>query len=103
MPPDSNIDMEAIQAALQRRAQGMGGTPPVNQATSPMGALPTGGPNTPMSPPPMPPAPPMGTNVPPRAQTNSVMKAAQGAQGPSYDDETKVLSKTLIKKLLEVV
>ena len=103
MNPQANIDTEAIREALQRRAQGMGGTPQVSQMTAPMGSLPTGGFNTPVNPTPQPSAPsPMGTNIPPR-QTGAIMKGAQATQGPAFDDETKLISKALIKKLLDVV
>jgi hypothetical protein len=107
MPPQG-IDMQAIQEALHRRIQSNQGTPAVSQMTSPLGQLPTGGVNTPTTPPPAPPAMPgvpsgLNTNLPPRDQTNSLMKTAQATQGPGFDDQTRAISKVLVKKLLDVL
>jgi len=99
---ESQLDMSAIQAALQRRMDGAMPQPAVSQMTSPMGALPTGGPNTPVTPPPTPMSPPMAPAAAP-STANGIMKGASATQGPAFDDETKMISKALIKKLLEAV
>jgi len=98
MNPD--IDMSAIQEALKRRLQGGQSMPIGAQVSSPGGALPTGGMNTPTMPaPPMPEAP--QSSIVPQAQ--GMAKSAQVAQGPAFDDQTKMLSKALVKKLLDTL
>lgn len=109
MPPPG-IDMSAIQAALARRAQGAP-APATDQMTAPGGALPTGGPNTPVqnaSPMPMPNMPPHSLGMHPGAspqpsQAMGVAKAAGAANSPAFDDSTRLTAKALIAKLLQVM
>lgn len=95
MPPQ--IDMSAIQEALQRRLGGGAGMPIGAQMSSPEGTTPTGGMNTPIPTPPNPEA--SQANIVPRAQ--GMAKEAQVAQGPAFDPETREASKVLLKKLIQ--
>lgn len=102
--------MDVIREAIQRRAQGGGGTPAVAQQTTPQGTLPTGGFNTPTTPPAppqgetrlgnAPASPPGGQGNPVSPEGNVVGKLKQGAQ---FDDETKVVAKQLLSKLIGVL
>lgn len=95
-----DIDPTLVREALQRRASGMlgGGTtmPAGGQMSAPGGATPTGGANTPTTPPPT--APP---TQPGNAQVGQVVKGAQATGGPAFDDETKKISKALIGNLIK--
>ena len=100
------IDMTAIREALARRGMGGapagGGTTPMSgQVSAPAGSTPTGGPNVPTPPAPTSPAPAGAPNVAPRAAAAPMAKAAQAAQGPNFDDETKLIAKTLVTKLIK--
>ena len=99
------VDMQLIQEAIARRAQG-GSTPPVQQMSQPQGQLPTGGQPMPQ-PNQAPPVQPTATNVTPGNQGapvspegNVVGKLKQGA---SFDDETKSVAKALVSKLIGVL
>src|SRR4051812_34940610 len=108
MPP-SGINMDLIREAMARRAQGGGGTPMAAQVTQPSGALPTGGPNTPM------PAQPQMPQADPRSVSagapqggasnpgNQALKAGMAANSPQFDDPTRVLGKAFIGHLLKVL
>lgn len=111
MPP--NIDYSAIREALARRASGgltpnrpMPPAPPaINQVAPAGGVLPTGGANSPISAPPQSPnpsSPPQG-NLPPRQAIAGMAKVGQTAQSPLFDQQTRDLSKALVKKLLEYI
>lgn len=100
-PP--GIDMNLIREAIQSRAQGMG-VPVTSQMTTPQGTLPTGGANTLIpTPAPIEAAPnDLPVNIPPRQQTGGMIKTAQTMQGPKFNDpQLALISKTMIKKLLE--
>ena len=100
------IDMGAIQEALARRSQGGGGTPPVQQMTTPQQTLPTGGANVPMQQPPQVPqnvqqnVTPGNQGAPVSPEGNVVGKLKTGA---SFDDETKTVAKQLLTKLIGVL
>ena len=99
------VDMNLIREALARRQNG-GGTPALQQLTQPQASLPTGGANVPQ--PQQPPAPqPTQQNVtsgqqgsPVSPEGNVVGKLKQGAQ---FDDETKIVAKQLLSKLIGVL
>jgi len=98
-----DIDMTLINEALARRAGenspvGGVGVPVANQMSSPGGIIPSGRPNTPNT---ETPTPPPGQGAP-LASINSAMKKTQ-AISSQVDDETKMLSKALVKKLLDVI
>ena len=102
------IDMTAIREALARRGMGGapagGGTTPMSgQLSAPAGSTPTGGPNVPTPPAPTSPTPPPagGSNVAPRTAAAPMAKAAQAAQGPNFDGETKMIAKALVTKLIK--
>ena len=106
MPPA--IDMGAIREALQRRQMGNlggGGTPMGQQVSAPNNALPSGAPAAPLQPP----APsPIGQpqNIQPPAQGSvqaGALQAGQKSQGPQFDEETRLLAKSLIQRLLKGV
>lgn len=107
MQPSAQIDISAIREAIQRRAQGGGGTPPTQQMSAPQAALPTGGANIPM--------PQQASQVPQNVQQN-VAPGNQGSpvspegavvgklkQGTAFDDETKTVAKQLVAKLIGVL
>lgn len=106
MQPPANIDLSAIREAIARRSQGGAGAPPVQQMSQPQGQLPTGGAPTPQ-PNQAPPVQPSQTNVTPGQQGSPV--SPEGAvvgklkQGASFDDETKVVAKQLLNKLIGVL
>ena len=98
--------MTAIREALARRGMGGapagGGTTPMSgQVSAPAGSTPTGGPNVPTPPAPTSPAPAGAPNVAPRAAAAPMAKAAQAAQGPNFDGETKMIAKALVTKLIK--
>ncbi len=104
----NNIDMSAIREALQRRAQGGGGTPPSQQMSVPQnGQTPlqvppqTGAPGSLASeqPPQQPAAPQSPQQAPGQAEAGA---GGQNAGGP-FDDGTKAISKALIARLLKVL
>lgn len=99
MPPQ-NVDMSLIREALARRQAG-GGAPAVDQMSQPTASLPTGGPNTPGVRPPQP-QPQAPQSVGPR-EVNSTVKAATQANTPQFDDETRVIAKALVAKLLKAL
>lgn len=96
----AGIDPTLIREALQRRATGAlsgGSTMPISgQVSAPGGATPTGGANTPTTPPPTAPQTPGST-----ANLGKVVKGAQATGGPAFDDETKKISKALISNLIK--
>jgi hypothetical protein len=102
-------DMSLIKAAMDRRGMSGGGggaDPMAAQVTAPTGPTPTGGPNTPTTPPPAaPPAPAPGGGqaMPTRAAAAPMARAAQAAQSPSFDDQTKTIAKALVTKLLQYI
>lgn len=104
MQPPNGIDMQSIREAILRRSQGGGGTPAVQQMSAPQGQLPSGGVNTPM-----PTAPPVPQNVQQNVTPQSSPVSPEGAvvgklkQGASFDDETKVVAKQLLSKLISVL
>lgn len=91
----SNIDMDAIREALMRRRQGGAVPPAASQMTQPVGQTPTGGMPTPVNPPAPAPA------IPP-AQGGTMPKA-RGKAEVSVDDETKLVAKVLIQKLMQIL
>lgn len=100
--PPPGINMAPILAALQQRQQGAlggGGTPMQQQQTS---AAPTqSAPITPTASPSGMPSQVQQGNAP--SPTNAALQAGQQAQGPPYDQQTRDLSKALVKKLLEAM
>jgi len=100
----AGIDMGLIQEAMQRRAMGEGGTPATAQMTMPGAPMPNGQPNTPTAPP-APPVSDLGGNsqLPPRNNVNAALKVGQAANSPQFDDETRVVAKNLVSKLLKVL
>jgi len=103
-----DVDMSLIREAMARRARGdIGGgttTPAAGQMTAPTGETPVGGPNTPTVPPPGEPVPGGAPAQPPAAQpVNQGLQAGGEAQSPQFDEETRVLGKALIAKLLKVL
>lgn len=103
MNPPQGIDMTDIMAAIQRR----GGAAPGAQMTPSSGQLPTGGANVPQTGQ----APQVPQNVqqnvtpgnqgaPVSPEGNVVGKLKQGAQ---FDDETKIVAKQLLSKLIGVL
>lgn len=105
MPP---VSMAAIQAALAARMGAGNGIPmPVGaQMSQPSAPLPTGGPNTPGPGVPAMPVPgtPPTQNAAPRMgganPTQQTAAAAQQAQSPLLDPETRDIAKTLVQKLI---
>lgn len=92
----SGIDMSPILAALQRRQQGQlggGGVPAVQQQ---MPAAPTQ--SAPQQP--MPQGMPQQVQAGGETQTGA-LQAGQKAQGPVFDEETRVLAKSLVQRLLK--
>jgi len=96
MPPA--IDMSAIREALQRRQMGNlgGGGTPMQQQVSPQAPLQA------------PQAPPIGQtqSIQPPAQGSpqaGALQAGQKSQGPQFDEETRLLAKSLIQRLLKGV
>lgn len=114
MNPPQGIDMSAIHAALAARAGGGPPMPPTQQVTSGP-PMPNGMPSSPMQPTPQgPPNPIPDANVSPRPAgpgSNPQMQKAAGqaaqaagtAQGPQFDDDTKLAAKVLMSKLLKVM
>lgn len=108
--PQMAQGMDAVKAALARRAQGAP-SPAVAQQMPPTGSTPTGGPNTPGTPPPaMPdtlPAPQQNVAGQPGAQdptqeiANKSLKQLVNLVGSQTDPETNQLSKQLIVNLLK--
>ena len=101
----AGIDMSLIHEALARRAQGgalSGGnvTPAGGQVSAPGAAIPTGGPNTPTTPPPQAPSTPQ-PNAQVGRQVGTAVKSAQAVNGPNFDDETRRISKALISNLIK--
>jgi hypothetical protein len=92
------VDMQLINEAIARRAQGLG-MPMGDQMSLPNESLPTGGPNTPAVPPSQT-MPQGGANLP---QRQVAMKAGQTAQSPMFDQDTRETAKILIAKLLKAV
>lgn len=95
MPP--NVDMSLIREAMARRAQG-GGMPAASQVSQPQSEMPSGAPASPIQTPPQP------------VQAGAVAQGSpQGSQPkqsqakPNYDDSTKVFTKALIQKLMQVL
>ncbi len=105
MQPPNGISMQLIQEAINRRAQGGGGTPPTAQMSVPQGQLPTGG--APMPTPNQAPATPQNVqqNVTPQSSPVSPEGQVVGKlkQGASFDDETKAVAKQLLSKLIGVL
>lgn len=102
------VDMNLIREALARRAGGgspVGGStiPAAMQISAPSGAGPTGQPSTPTPQPPQTPqAPtPSPVDIATRQAAGGAAGAAQVAQGPNFDDETKKISKALVTKLIQ--
>lgn len=87
-------DISAVREALMRRMGG-GGTPALEQVSSPTAQTPTGGPNTPMQRPQMPQGDPK--------MVGQTLKAGQTAQSPMFDDDTRSTAKALVQKLLGVL
>ena len=97
--------MGLIREAIQRRAQGGGGTPALQQVTTPQAPLPTGGPNVPQPGPQQ--VPQTQQNVTPGNQGAPVSPegnvVGQLKQGATFDDETKKVAKALVAKLIGVL
>lgn len=89
MPPQ-NIDMSVIREAMQRRAAG-GGMPAAAQMTAPSGPMPTGGMPTPTP----------GTRMPMPQGQNLTPRQGQPQVPMAVDDETRQMSKALVKKLIQ--
>mgnify|MGYP001575099411 CR=1 FL=1 len=94
-----------ILEAIARRAPGgslAGGTtlPAGQQVSQPTGATPTGGPNTPQTPPPAAPQAPV-PNAQVGKQVGGAVKSAQAVNGPNFDDDTRRISKALISNLIK--
>ena len=90
MPPQ-NIDMSVIREAMARRQSG-GQMPAAAQMTSPSGQMPSGGMPTPTA----------GTSMPQAQGQNLTPRQGAPAQMPArVDDETRQMSKALVKKLLQ--
>lgn len=106
MQPQS-VSMAPILEALQRRQMG-GAAPLSQQASMPNHQLPTGGPSTPVQGQPQPnaslsslPSQVQQGGAQARQTQNGALQAGQQAQGPQFDDETKVLAKSLVQRLLK--
>lgn len=96
MPP-SNINMQPILAALQMRQQGQlggGGTPMQQQSVTQPPVTPQTSAGS------MPVQVPQGAGQGQQTQ-NGALQAGQKAQGPMFDQQTRDLSKALVKKLLD--
>lgn len=90
MPPQ-NIDMSAIREAMARRAGG-GSMPAAAQMSAPAGPMPTGGMPTPTP----------GTRAPmPQGQNLTPRQGQPQAPMAGVDNETRQMSKALVKKLLQ--
>ena len=94
-----------ILEAIARRAPGgslSGGNPiPASQQVSaPTGSTPTGGPNTPTTPPPQAPTSPT-PNAQVGKQVGGAVKSAQAVNNPNFDDDTRRISKALISNLIK--
>jgi hypothetical protein len=108
MPPP--VDINTLRQALMAQAmRSQAPSYPVNPAmgTQPTGALPSGMPNTPGQPipqVPQPPSPPMNNATPPPgapSPAQGVAKAAQQAQSPLLEPQTRDLAKALVMKLMQ--
>ncbi len=104
------ISMQPILEALARRQ--MGGAAPMSQQVSmPTHQLPTGGASTPLQGQPQPQASAaampnqvqQGAGAQGQQTQTGALQAGQQAQGPLYDQQTRDLSKALVKKLLEAI
>lgn len=101
----STLRQALISQALQHAAPTAYPVSPGMRA-APMGALPSGAPNTPGVPAPSMPNPsmPSPVNVGGAGSATSsqqVAKAAQQAQSPLLDPQTRDIAKTLVQKLLQ--
>jgi len=98
-----NIDMGLIREAMQRRQQG-GSMPVGGQMTASAGPSATGGMPTPT---PVVGQPQnQGVNMPPPQQPQRPQQGAGGGAlskvaGGNFDEETKQISKALVKKLIQ--
>lgn len=99
MPPQG-IDMGPILAALKMRQQGAlgGGGTPMQQQASPQAPMQTPGQAPMPSPGAMPSQVQQGAGQSP---VNGQLQAGQKAQGPQFDDETRLLAKSLVQRLLK--
>ncbi|UOF78699.1 hypothetical protein [Caudoviricetes sp.] len=95
MPP--NVDMSLIREAMARRAQG-GGVPAAQQVVQPTTNMPSGAPASPVQ------STPQPVNAGAVSQGSPQQpQAKQPQQKPQYDDSTKVFTKALIQKLMQVL
>ena len=97
MPIPTNIDMSSIREALERRLSGGAPTIPTGQQmTQPASPSPTGATPVPTNTPPPVPNPSMG-------QVSGVTQAKVKPPQPQYDDETRMITKSLIQKLMQAL
>ena len=101
------VNTLALRQALMARVLGQPSYPanPMQMA-QPGGQLPSGMPNTPGQPVPSMPSPAQAPQVqagprPGATPTQQVTKAAQQAQSPLLDQQTRDIAKTLVQKLLQ--
>lgn len=95
MQPPQNIDMGAIREALLRRRQG-GSMPVGGQVTAPTGPSAQGG--YPTQQPGVRQVQPTGRDIPPGQQS---LGGGRGSAPVNVDDETRNISKALVRKLIQ--
>lgn len=97
MQQGNAVDMSPIMEALRRRQQGQlggGGLPMQAQVSQPQP-----GAGAPVQQP-APMSQPAASDLPQQVRSGA-LKSGQQAQGPQFDEETRVLAKSLVQRLLK--